>query len=304
MSVAQPRHTTKQPSISRESTNCEITADCFPGYAASAAGNLTPTWVSAISAFGNVATELSHRSFKFGLIRDFVESGLLIDNKSQQPRLVDGGNMTPAKPRSATHTGVTISGSMIAATPMPNCERATAMQYSPEWDLSSIPERVFASERARRVAAKRKKFGAVKLAPCKDCGRLINARQRRYPCPYHVAPPSADDPTRVRKSRDEVILALALAIAEVGHQGPGKWHAEKTGRRDITLSYTADQKALRGTGLSVSKLEDAMIGKVWARYGGPKILAHAVLPVPDMIAAIHRIMDGTISFYVIIPCGG
>ena len=72
MSVAQPRHTTKQPSISRESTNCEIAADCFPSYAASAAGNLTPTWVSAISAFGNVPTELSHRSFKFGSIEDFV----------------------------------------------------------------------------------------------------------------------------------------------------------------------------------------------------------------------------------------
>ena len=47
-----------------------------------------------------------------------------------------------------------------------------------------------------------------------------------------------------------------------------------------------------------------MIGKVWARYGGPNVLAHAGLPVPDMIGAIHRIMDGTISFYVTIPCGG
>jgi len=269
VSVAQPRHTTKQPSISRESTNCEITADCFPGYAASAAGNLTPTWVSAISAFGNVATELSHRSFKFGLIRDFVESGLLIDNKSQQPRLVDGGNMTPAKPRSATHTGVTISGSMIAATPMPNCERATAMQYSPEWDLSSIPERVFASERARRVAAKRKKFGAVKLAPCKDCGRLINARQRRYPCPYHVAPPSADDPTRVRKSRDEVIWPL-LWLCRSWPSGAWQMACRENWPPRHYIVIHRRSKALRGTGLSVSKLEDAMIGKVWARYGGPK----------------------------------
>jgi hypothetical protein len=89
------------------------------------------------------------------------------------------------------------------------------MQYSPEWDLSSIPDPIFASERARRVAAKRKKFGAVKLAPCKDCGRLINARQRRYPCPYHVAPPPADAPTRIQKSRDEVMLAIALAIPEI-----------------------------------------------------------------------------------------
>jgi hypothetical protein len=119
-----------------------------------------------------------------------------------------------------------------------------------------------------------------------------------------VAPPSSDDPARVNKNRDEVILALALAIAEVGRQGPGKWHAEKTGRRDVTLSYTADKKALRETGLSVSKLDDATIGRAWARFGGPRILAHAGLPVPDMIGAIHRIMDGTISFYVIIPCGG
>lgn len=225
--------------------------------------------------------------------------------------------MTPAKPRSiekrrnrgslsATHSKMTLLGSMIADTPTPNCERVTVMQYSPEWDLSSIPEPIFASERARRVAAKRKKFGPVKLAPCKDCGRLINARQRRYPCPYHVAPPAAKDPARVKKSRDEVMLALALAIAEVGHLGPGKWRAEKTGRRDVTLTYTADEKVLLKSATPDPGLEGAQAFSrpVWQQFGGLGILEHAGITGNYQTLAIHWTTDGKMVFFATIPCGG
>jgi hypothetical protein len=225
--------------------------------------------------------------------------------------------MNPAKPRSiqkrkdqcslaATNAEVTVSGSMIADMPAHNCEKGTVMQYSLGWDLSSIPESIFASERARRVAAKRKKFGAVKLAPCTNCGRLINARQRRYPCPYHVPPPAAKDPARVKKSRDEVMLAIALAIAEVGLDGPGKWHVEKTGRRDINLSYTADEKALGETNSADQGMQgaEAYARAVWQQFGGLKILEHAGVLGTYYTGAIHWTTNGTMAFFATIPCGG
>lgn len=204
----------------------------------------------------------------------------------------------------ATPTKVTVPGSMKTDMPTPDCVEVAAIKYSPEWDLSSIPDPVFASERARRVAAKRKKFGQPKIAPCKDCGRLINARQRRFPCPYHVPPPASDAPNRVNKSRDEVMLAVALAIAEVGRRGPGRWHIEKTGRRDVTLSYKVRKNAVREVMSPVDGDEKAAYDKaVWQEYGGNEILKHAGIPGEYEHLSIHW-FDGEIVTFSTIPCGG
>jgi len=180
------------------------------------------------------------------------------------------------------------------------------MQYSPEWELSSIPDPIFASERARRVAAKRKKFGAVKLAHCQTCGRLINARQRRFACPFHVAPPASDTETRVKKSRDEVVLAVAQAISEVRRPGPGKWHVQKTGRRDVTLSYEVKEWALRKYASPDPEQEgaEAYSRKVWQKFGGVEILERAGIPGEYENGTIHDLSDGEVTFFAVIPCGG
>jgi hypothetical protein len=53
-------------------------------------------------------------------------------------------------------------------------------KYSPDWELDSIPEPEFASEKARRNSAKRETFGGgrpVKLAACPHCKREFSARE-------------------------------------------------------------------------------------------------------------------------------
>jgi hypothetical protein len=180
------------------------------------------------------------------------------------------------------------------------------MQYSPEWDLSSIPDSVFASERAKRVAAKRKTFGRPKIAPCESCGRLINARQRRFPCPFHLPPSESATLTRVKKSRDEVMLAVALAIAEVENHGPGKWHLQKTGRRDVTLSYQVQAKALQDSATPESNRDgaEAYSETIWKDFGGDEILIRAGIPGDYEAGTIDWVDDGELSFFAVIPCGG
>jgi hypothetical protein len=102
------------------------------------------------------------------------------------------------------------------------------------------------------------------------------------------------------------MLAIALAMAEVGRHGPGKWHVEKTGRRDITLSYTADEKALRKSGSPDPGLEGAQAYSrtVWQQFGGLEILEHAGIPGNHETLAIHWTTDGKMVFFATIPCGG
>lgn len=242
--------------------------------------------------------------------------------------------MTPAKPRSiqkmrdrcslpATLTEVTVSGAMIADRPMPNCEGVSAKQYSPEWDLSSIPERMFASERARRVAAKRKKFGPLKIAPCETCGREISARERRFPCPLHVPPPTRDTVERIGKNRKDVLLAIALAIAKVSSHGPGEWSVQTFGRRDISLTYEVYGEALRGRSSARIKAHgyspresararlrrlaggfDADSRTVWEQFGGLEILARAGIPQREnQSGVLQDPVDLLMLFYAVIPCG-
>jgi hypothetical protein len=102
------------------------------------------------------------------------------------------------------------------------------------------------------------------------------------------------------------MLAIALAIAEVGLDGPGKWHVEKTGRRDINLSYTADEKALGETNSADPGMQgaEAYARAVWQQFGGLKILEDAGVLGTYYTGAIHWTTNGTMAFFATIPCGG
>ena len=56
------------------------------------------------------------------------------------------------------------------------------MSYVPSWDLSTIPDEVWASEQGRRSRAKAPRVTNVKLEPCKHCGEPLTARERRRAC--------------------------------------------------------------------------------------------------------------------------
>lgn len=52
------------------------------------------------------------------------------------------------------------------------------MKYSERWDLTTIPEREFNSERGRRLAVQRKTPAVPKkLRPCSMCGGEFGARE-------------------------------------------------------------------------------------------------------------------------------
>lgn len=54
------------------------------------------------------------------------------------------------------------------------------MNYSPKWDLSTIPAAAWASEHGRRNRAKQLTPPNAKLKPCSNCGTPLSARQRDY----------------------------------------------------------------------------------------------------------------------------
>jgi hypothetical protein len=102
------------------------------------------------------------------------------------------------------------------------------------------------------------------------------------------------------------MLAIALAIAEVGHRGPGKWHVEKTGRRDVTLSYTTDARALREFASPDPGLEgtEAYTRTIWQQFGGLDILEHAGILAQYYTNSLDWFPEGTTTFFCSIPCGG
>lgn len=59
------------------------------------------------------------------------------------------------------------------------------MDYTPDWNIRSIPDDLLNSEAARRRVAKRLGPGNIKLEPCTKCGKELTARQRRLKCPEH-----------------------------------------------------------------------------------------------------------------------
>ena len=57
------------------------------------------------------------------------------------------------------------------------------MNYSPNWDLATIPDEPFYSEAGRRRGA-RAHPKQKKLAPCRHCGQMAGAFERRGACPH------------------------------------------------------------------------------------------------------------------------
>ena len=99
-------------------------------------------------------------------------------------------------------------------------------------------------------------------------------------------------------------MAVALAIAEVGRRGPGRWHVEKTGRRDVTLSYKVRKNAVRNIASPVDREETAAHDKaVWQDYGGNEILKRAGLHGEYEPLSIYW-SNGEIVTFSTIPCGG
>jgi hypothetical protein len=100
------------------------------------------------------------------------------------------------------------------------------------------------------------------------------------------------------------MLAVALAIAEVGRRGPGRWHVEKTGRRDVTLSYKVRKNAERQVLSPKEEKETAAYDMaVWQEYGGNEILKCAGILGKYEHLTIHW-SDGKIVTFMTIPCGG
>lgn len=56
--------------------------------------------------------------------------------------------------------------------------------YARNWDLSTIPDDVWASEHGRRNRAKAPDATNIKLQPCIHCTELLTARERRKACPH------------------------------------------------------------------------------------------------------------------------
>lgn len=50
------------------------------------------------------------------------------------------------------------------------------------WDLTTIPDTELMSEHGRRRRLQAPRAPNLKLEPCKHCGALLSARQRRRPC--------------------------------------------------------------------------------------------------------------------------
>lgn len=68
------------------------------------------------------------------------------------------------------------------------CKMSAMSNYQSHWDLTTIPDEQWASEHGRRQRAKAATYQVIK--PCngtqsngKPCNTLLNATQRRKPCP-------------------------------------------------------------------------------------------------------------------------
>jgi hypothetical protein len=74
--------------------------------------------------------------------------------------------------------------------------------YQPHWDLSTTPDPEFRSEHGRRNRAKAPAATNVKLGPGGRCGKLLNATERRKPCPNCL----------FKHKRVSVVAALLLLL--------------------------------------------------------------------------------------------
>jgi hypothetical protein len=170
------------------------------------------------------------------------------------------------------------------------------MDWTPDWNLSSIPENLWKSEHGRRQVAKRKRHGRVKLAACPHCGKMVNARVRRYPCPLHIPP---TDNSAARVGAIDAMARLRAAIAGVEKLGPGFWSCRRQGRRAVVLQYSCSARDLR-TMAEEYHLTD-LTELVWRGLGGQTILETADLEGAYENFQIECPENGEMEFFAVIP---
>jgi len=140
------------------------------------------------------------------------------------------------------------------------------VDWTPEWDLSTIPDKLFLSERARRNAAKRTKPTRLNLQPCPKCGKVMNSRQRRYPCPSHIPAPARAVRELANVRRADVFQLVTKAIEKRGQVGPGSWSVSLQGRFGVMLEWS-------GVGTDVG--HDLNSQKPWEQFGGNELVRAA-----------------------------
>jgi hypothetical protein len=178
------------------------------------------------------------------------------------------------------------------------------INWTSDWDLTSIPGSLLHSEAARRRVAKRKQAGNIKLETCPNCKRQITSRQRRYACPLHISPKERRElglPTRA-----DALDRLEAAIAATPRMGPGVWSVKATGRSSVKLEFNCYSEELATFAKQFEgKLgrpidDDDAIHVVWHILGGNEILEAAGLAAEY---ENHLLDEGKrVNFFSIIPC--
>ena len=90
----------------------------------------------------------------------------------------------------------------------------------------------------------------LNLQPCPKCGKVMNAQQRRFPCPVHIPAPEEAVRELARARRNDVFSLVSQAIAQRGLTGPGTWSASPHVRFGVSIEWT-------GTGPDVDLNEDS-----------------------------------------------
>lgn len=106
----------------------------------------------------------------------------------------------------------------------------------------------------------------LNLQPCPKCGKVMNAQQRRFPCPAHIPAPEEAVRELARARRNDVFSLVSQAIAQRGLTGPGTWSASPHVRFGVSIEWT-------GTGPDVDLNEDSQ--KPWEQFGGNELVRAA-----------------------------
>ncbi len=125
---------------------------------------------------------------------------------------------------------------------------------------------LFLPKQARRNADRNTMPTRLNLQPCPKCGKVMNAQQRRFPCPAHIPAPEEAVQELAHARRNDVFSLVSQAIAKRGLTGPGTWSASPHSRFGVSIEWT-------GTGPDVDLNEDSQ--KPWEQFGGNELVRAA-----------------------------
>ena len=106
----------------------------------------------------------------------------------------------------------------------------------------------------------------LNLQPCPKCGKVMNAQQKRLPCPAHIPAPEEALREIAHARRNDVFSLVSQAIAQRRLTGPGAWAASPYSQFGVLLEWT-------GTGTDVDRDEDSQ--KPWEEFGGNELVRAA-----------------------------